>query len=312
MIDIGGTRILVTGGSGFIGCNLLPALLTRNAEVHVIVREKSNLSRIREVIPGITLYRHNLCDGRGTARLLRSINPEFIFHLAKTGGRPDDDPVKVFKTNVTGTFALLQAAREAGCRSLIHFGSSMEYGPKKRAMKEDDVLDPATFYGASKAAASFLVQSYAKKHIVHATILRLFGVYGCWDAPWRLIPTAIRAALNGEELAMTPPGYRRDWLFVEDVVDASLLALESRAPSGSVINIGSGRDVTHEHVVKTIERLVGKQIRLRKGAYPPRVWDVTCWRADTRNAERLLGWRPKHTLRSGLEKTISWTLNHLS
>ena len=122
-----------------------------------------------------------------------------------------------------------------------------------------------------------------------------------------MIPSAILQSLAGEELALTIPGFRRDLVFVEDVLQAYLLALDgARKTWGKIINIGSGQQWSNEAVVELIQATTGRAITVRQGAYPSRASDTEHWVADIRRAESLLGWQPRHSLRSGLEKTVAW------
>ena len=137
-------------------------------------------------------------------------------------------------------------------------------------------------------------------------ILRPFSVYGPWETPSRLIPSAIRAALDGLELPLTAPGYRRDLVHVDDVVDACLAAATVDVPPGEIVNVGTGQEWTNEEVVSAISAVMGREIRTRPGEYPARLSDTAHWIADTRKAEQLLGWLPRRPLRDGLEQTVRW------
>jgi nucleoside-diphosphate-sugar epimerase len=137
-------------------------------------------------------------------------------------------------------------------------------------------------------------------------VLRLFSVYGRWESPSRFIPTAIRAALGGGEMALTAPGVRHDFVYVDDVVDAMLTAATANGVDGEVINVGSGREWTNEEVVDAVQRLTGRVVRVRTGEYPAKTADTAHWVADVGKAAALLGWRPAHDLTSGLRETIEW------
>jgi len=166
------------------------------------------------------------------------------------------------------------------------------------------------FYGATKAAATLLCLQFARADRRPIVVLRPFSVYGYWELPTRLIPTAIMAALLNQEIALTAAGYRRDWVFIEDLVEACLLTLRAKKVTGEIINVGSGQQWSNDDVVEMVQGLSGRKVSLRVGEYPARPWDTTNWVADNRKAKRLLGWEPRHTLRSGLEKTIAWFQLH--
>jgi nucleoside-diphosphate-sugar epimerase len=167
-----------------------------------------------------------------------------------------------------------------------------------------------TFFGVTKAAATLLCQQFARRSQLPLIILRSFPIYGYWDSPKRLISKAIGAALNNSELPLTPPGYRRDFIFIEDLMEACLLALKTRDLSGEIINIASGKQTANEEVVDLIQELTSREIKVRVASCPPRAHDKTFWVGDIRKAKKLLGWKPRHTMRDGLEKTIAWYRIH--
>lgn len=309
MDDLRGKCVLVTGAAGFVGANLTIELVRQGAEVHALVRPSTRLWRIAEIIPRLTLHLVDLTNGQELQKIINQVRPVFIFHLAAHGGHPlsTQDREETLRTNILGTANLLEAITPMDFQRFVHIGSFLEYGAKNKPLQESDRLEPSTFRGVAKAAATLLcqqiVQANRRRPIV---VLRPFSVYGYWEAPTRLVPTAIRAALYKQEIALTAPGYRHDWIFVEDMVEACLLSLQSEEVAGEIINVGSGHQWSNEEVVDTVQALSGQRVRIRVGAYPARPWDTTYWVADIRKAKRLLGWEPRHMLRSGLEKTLSW------
>lgn len=311
MRDLRGRRVLVTGAAGFIGANLTRKLADRGAATHAVVRPGGEPWRIADIGGPLALHRLDLADRAELRRTVREVAPEFVFHLAARGVLPGrDNGGEILAANVLGTANLLEACAPLPYRRFVHVGGSSEYGPKNAPMSEEDLLEPVTPYGAAKAAATIVCRQVAVASRKPIVILRPFSVYGCWEAPTRLVPTAVRAVLCGHEIDLTPPGCRRDLVFADDVVEACLLALEADTSCGEIVNIGSGRQWANEAVVALISEIAGCAVRTRIGAYPPRPSDTAHWVADIRKAGRLLGWRPRHTLRSGLEKTISWIRRH--
>jgi nucleoside-diphosphate-sugar epimerase len=120
------------------------------------------------------------------------------------------------------------------------------------------------------------------------------------------VPRAIRAAFTGEELPLTGPHLRRDFIFVEDVVDACLRAATNEAARGKVINVGTGVETANEELVEEIERVLGRKVRVEVDAHLVRETDRPHWRADISTAKQLLGWGPRHTLAAGLQRTATW------
>lgn len=307
-----GRRALVTGATGFVGANLVRGLLERGAEVHALVRHDSDLWRIADIAPRLKLHRADIMRYGEVRRAVDDALPEYVFHLAV--GRAHGSHaarVKTLRANVEGTLNLLEATAPLDYLRLVCGAGSLEYGKKFKALEEQDAPDPATFYSATKAAATILCRQFAREHGRPVVALRFFSVYGYWESPSRLIPTAIVAALKGRELALTGPGFRRDLVFVEDIVEACLLAgVRGAAEPGEIVNVGTGRQWDNEEVAALVAEVTGRPLRVRAGAYPPRATDTGHWVADRRKAERLLGWRPRHELREGLEKTVEWIRRH--
>jgi nucleoside-diphosphate-sugar epimerase len=304
---------MLTGAGGFVGAQLVRELLRRGAEIHAVVRRGSNLRRLEGILERVSRHEADVTDREALGRIFESIRPVYVFHAATR--RASDSPEArraTLRTNVDGTLNLLEAAAFAGSvRRLVAFGGSLEYGVKSEPMKETDCAEPSTFYGATKAAATLVAQQFAREHALPLVVLRLFSVYGYWEAGSRLIPTAILAALEDYPLDLTAPGYRRDLIFVADAVEASLRAAQAgRVAPGEIINVGTGRQWSNEEVVELIQEIVGRRIRVRAGAYAARRSDATHWVADRQKAARLLGWEPRHTLPEGLQKTIEWLRLH--
>lgn len=322
MMDYAGKRVLVTGAAGFLGANLVRSLMGCGAEVHAIVRPGGDRWRL-DGLDGLDEVEVDLLDFDGLSSAVHSIAPAIIFNSAASGvssiGR---DRRKTLVENVIATFNLLEATGAVEYERFVHVGGSSEYGKKTRPLDEKERLEPATIYAVAKASATLAALQHASEFGRPITVLRPFSIYGPWEAPGRLIPRAIIAAKRGLELPLTSPGYKRDYVFVDDVVEACLLAGmtrsadgESRNPGsgsrfGEIINIGSGSQYSNEEVVKIIERLTGGRASVRIGAYPAHLSDTGYWVADNSKAGKLLGWRPRHDLLSGLTKTIEWLEEH--
>jgi nucleoside-diphosphate-sugar epimerase len=302
-----GKRILVTGAAGFVGANLAEGLVRRNAEVHALVRPGSKLWRLAEIAPRLDVHPVELTNREELRVIIDEVRPEIVFHLAvRRAHLSEEDRLETLQTNIMGTLNLLEAVAPLDYQRFVHVGGSLEYGARERPLEESFHLEPSTFYGATKAAATLLCQQFAHANQQPVVVLRLFSVYGYWEGPTRLVPTAIMAALRDQEISLTPPGYRRDLVFVEDVVEACLLCLQTEGIAGEVINVGTGQQWSNEEIIEMVQAVSGRKIKARVGEYPQRPWDTHYWVADNRKARQLLGWEPRHSLRYGLEKTIAW------
>lgn len=307
--DLAGARILVTGAAGFIGANLVRALLAQRASVSALVRSPAT-PRLAGVDDELELLVADVRVPHAIEVAVTRARPQLAVHLAAPGGHPNSarGRLEFLETSVLGTAALVEALADSGCRRLVHVGSSLEYGPRSHPLDEDVLLAPIVPRGAAKASATLVCLAWARTLGLSAVVLRPFSVYGPWEDERRLVPTALRAAVDGTELPLTPSGLVHDFVYVGDVVDAILHALDAGDEvSGEVINIGSGVQTTNEGLVAAASQAVGRPIRTRVGAYPAGPHDTTrCWVASIERARTLLRWEPRTTLTEGLRVTLEW------
>ena len=301
--------VLVTGGAGFLGARLARRLVARGDAVHLIVRPSTDLARIDDLIGHVTLHHGDLTDADGLAAIVGLVEPRTVFHIAATGAYGADNGAALFRDSVLATFNVLQATAPLRDCRIIHTASSLEPGPRPEPIREDDPFAPVAPYGAAKAAATLLARQAAAggRRVV---MLRPFAIYGPGEPARRLIPTAIRAALTGTPLRLTAPGYTRDLIFVEDVVDAYIAAATTEGIDGELINVATGRPTANEETVRLIARITGRAIAIAPEPFPARATDTAVWCADVHKAQRLLGWRAAHDLEQGLAKTIAWHVEH--
>jgi nucleoside-diphosphate-sugar epimerase len=290
-------RALVTGAGGFVGAHLSARLTADGWDVVAAVRPGSAAP------DGTTALPVDLTDPIATARAARHADPDVAFLLA--AGRAAATPAERAATMAVNgpSGAWLVDAVGDRCRAVVRLGSSTEYGAVDGPMDERTPLQPRGFFGATKAAGSLLVTAAAAARGVRATVLRAFQVYGPQDHPGRLVPTALRAARSGEVLPLTGPGVRRDWVFVDDVVEACVrAALADHLPGGQVLNVGTGRQVANEELVALVGHVSGRPVRVAPGAHPGRGWDTRSWVCDPSLAADLLGWEAKVALEDGLAR----------
>lgn len=300
-------RILITGATGFVGACLTRRLVSLPGKIHVIVRQSSNLWRIKDLTDKINLHYADLTDIISLSKIVQKIKPEIIFHLATYGGYHfQQDANKIFEINLTGTKNLLTALSTVGFKAMINTGSSSEYGIKKQPMSEDDLLEPVTEYGVSKAAVTLYCQAVARRNNLPVCTLRLFSPYGFFEEAQRLIPSVILACLSGRDPELSSKKSVRDFVFIEDVIDAYLKMASACDLTGQIFNIGSGKEYSVEEVVKKIIVLTGKKVSPRWGGVKNPRLEPTTWVADISKTRKFLKWKPVHTLDEGLEKTVTW------
>lgn len=300
-------RVLVTGAAGFVGAALARRLLEDGHDVHVILKAGSAGWRLADILAELRGHHADLTDEGAVRALVSSIRPEVIYHLATHGAYPfQTNADGIIQTNVLGTWNLLKASARVEYEVFVNTGSSSEYGFKDYAMRETDLLEPNSYYAVAKCAQTLLCQHVAKTEQRPIATLRLFSVYGPFEEPSRLIPTLIRSCLDGRDLALVEPDTARDFVYVDDVVDAYLRIDGLAKLSGEILNIGSGVQSTLARVVDVILRETAAEVACHWGSMPARVWDAKTWVADCTKSSRLLGWRPSTSLREGLERTVAW------
>jgi len=306
-------KVLVTGATGFIGSNLTRELLRRGVEVHIISRHKRTPWRLKDVYDNIKLHKANLLDD-DLSILIRKINPEIVFHLAAYGSLPvDSDFKEMVRTNVYGTANLISSLRVTDLKLFVNTSTSAEYGIKDKPMKETDYANPVNDYAVSKLSQTVYVQKAAIKDNFPSVSLRLFSAYGPFEDPLRLIPTVVEGMVNGnKEIELSSPGFVRDFVYVDDVIEAFLSCINLKAKKGQIYNIGSGKQYKIGEVVKIAKKETGFSGKILWNKIPKqsRQIEPKVWQADISKAKIELGWKPKTNLNDGILKTIEWYKNY--
>ena len=299
--------VLITGATGFIGSHLTRKLFQEGFNVSIIIRIKSKITTLKDILPFIHVYYCDLLHFPKLKKIIKSVKPKYIFHLATYSNyRSTEDVHNLVETNIIGTLNLLMASLEINYTALVNTGSSSEYGIKNHPMKETDSLKPISFYAATKASATFLSSVFAKIYNKPIITFRLFSVYGTHEEKDRFIPTVIRTALVNAPLSLTKEIVRRDFIFVDDVVDAYLSIMNRSIAPGEIYNIGTGKQYSNHDVVGTLEKIIGKKIKIAKKTFKNRPWDTKTWVADISRAKNDLGWHPQFSLEKGLRTTYRW------
>ncbi|MBI4678154.1 MAG: NAD-dependent epimerase/dehydratase family protein [Elusimicrobia bacterium] len=300
-------RVVLTGGTGFVGANLARRLLRDGHEVHLFVRRGHAGWRLEGIRGDVVLHELSLSDEAAMVRVLRRVRPDWIFHLAAHGAYSSQrDVQRMVETNVLGTMRLLDAAARGGFEAFVHAGSSSEYGVKDHAPSEDEALEPNCPYGVTKAAATLYGRQVARRLGLKVHTLRLYAVYGPYEEPSRFVPTLITKGLAGRLPDLVHPWVGRDFIHVEDAVDAFVRAAAARLAPGSVFNIGTGVQTTIRRAVQVARRAMELRARPCWGSMPDRCWDTSVWVADIGNARRRLRWRPATSFEEGFRATLNW------
>jgi UDP-glucose 4-epimerase len=303
-------KVLVTGGAGFIGSNLVRALVERGDDVRVLdnfsTGSRENLAGLGvEVVEGeLRSYERVHNAVRGT---------EVVYHLGALGSVPRSvqDPLTSSAVNVEGTLNVLLAARDEGVRRVVFSSSSSVYGTRAGLpVTEDLALDPISPYGVAKLAAERYCISFSRVYErFESVVVRYFNVFGPRQSPLSqyaaVVPLFITAIAAGEPVTIEGDGeQRRDFTYVENVVDGTLLAADSAGASGRIFNIAASAPATVNRLAETIGGILGKEVTRREA--PPRPGDIRDSWADVTAARETLGWEPRVDLEEGLRRTVAF------
>ncbi len=296
---LSGKRVVVTGGTGFIGSHLVRRLVGEGAQVYVFTRPSSRRDRLADVLPHIQLREVDIRAFGTVSSEMDRLRPEVVFHLGAQGVTDPFLPQnRALSTNLDGTINVVRAAAQAGVGRIIYTGTSHEYGD----LANESRLDPISPYAASKAAAWAFCRMYYHTLGWPIVTLRLFQVYGPGQRG-TLIPSAIEAGLRGHAFPTTPGEQVRDWVFVADVVEAFLNAATKPGVEGETFDIGTGQGKSVRDLIQAIfQHFEGVEPLI--GALPYRDGEVWSQVADIQYALENLGWKAKTSLDLGLRKTI--------
>lgn len=305
-------RVIVTGGTGFVGANLARRLLQEGHEVHLLVRQGFAPWRIEAIRADVRLHEVDLGDGESLLPVIDEIRPDWVFHLATHGAySSQNDLSQIVRTNILGTVNLVEACLKSGFEAFVNTGSSSEYGFKDHAPSEKEWLEPNSYYAVGKASATLFCRHTAQSRGVLLPTLRLYSVYGPYEEPARLMPALIVRGLRGELPPLVNPDVARDYVYVDDICEAYLLAATRTGQEpGAVYNLGTGVQTSLGEVVSTARKLMNITAEPEWGAMPNRQWDTSVWVADHRKALDELGWRPESTFERGLGRMHGWFLEN--
>jgi UDP-glucose 4-epimerase len=301
-------KVLVTGGAGFIGSNLVQHLLAGNHEVSVLDDFSSGHRSNLAPFPQVQLFEGDVRDEALVERAVEGA--EAVFHLAASVGnkRSIDHPLLDASINVIGTLTVLEAARKAGVRKLVASSSAGIFGELKTLpIREDHPVEPDTPYGSSKLCMEKQCLAYAKLYDLEAVCLRYFNVYGPnqrFDAYGNVIPIFAFKMLKGEPITIFGDGTQtRDFVNVRDVVQANMKAAQALGVSGA-FNIGCGERITINELVAELQTASGIQVQASYG--DPRPGDVLHSQADISAAQTAFGFAPSVSMADGLREYMAW------
>ncbi len=308
--------VLVTGGAGFIGSHIVRALLARGQRVRVLddfsTGEPENLAGLHT--EQLEVVEDDLRNPEALRKALQGV--EVVFHQAAFVSVPASmkAPLTCHAVNATGTIQLLESARQAGVQKVVLASSAAVYGDAQ-AFPLQEYLSPRPLspYAATKAVDELYARLYTVAYGLPVVALRYFNVYGPSqrpDSPYAAaIPIFARRMLNGEPPVVYGDGsQRRDFIFVEDVVEANLLAAATAEAAGQVFNICTGREVSLMELIATLQKLIPEAPD--PVFAPPRSGDIYRSVGDPTRAKEILGFQARISLQEGLARVVAWMRQH--
>ena len=312
-------NLLVTGGCGFIGSNLVRLLRSSRPGWKVVNLDQltyaGNLENLRdlEADPQHVFVRGDVGNRELTAHLLRTHHIDAILHLAAEShvDRSILGPEEFVRTNVLGTQRLLESAREVGVKRFVMVSTDEVYGSlgPTGAFSETSPLDPSSPYSSSKASGDLIALAYHRTYGMDVVVTRCSNNYGPYQFPEKLIPLMTINALHDKPLPVYGDGGNvRDWLHVEDHCRALIMVLE-KGRAGEVYNVGGGSERRNLELVKTVLRLVKKPESLIIYV-KDRLGHDRRYAIDPTKIQNELGFKPVHTFEQGIEETVRWYVEH--
>lgn len=290
VIGVKNKRVLVTGGAGYLGEYLINKLIDFGAEVYSI-----DIKEI-EQNDNVKYYNLNLNDKHELFKIIEKINPELIYHLAASLDRTRDfsRAIKINSINLNGTLNLLNALKDTNYSNFIFIGTSEVYGGNaiKSPISEESKFLPASPYSLSKYFAELTLQTFSKINQKNFTILRVFNFFGPKMPQDFFIPQLITKLRNNEDFYMTKGEQIRDYLHIDDLTDALILASSKKAYN-EVFNICSGIGLQIKDIALRFKNIINSSSKINFGAIPYRdneVWDMT---GDNTKINQFLGWKPR-------------------
>jgi nucleoside-diphosphate-sugar epimerase len=303
------TRFLVTGGAGFIGSHIAKRLVGEGAVVRVVDNlSTGQVARLEDLRCSIEYVEADLADNLVSDEAVKDV--DYVLHQAAIPSvqRSVCDPVGTNRANVTATLNLLESCRKAGIRRFVFAASSSAYGDTEVLPKSEEMQpNPLSPYALQKLAGEHYCKLYYSLYGLETVCLRYFNVFGPGQDPHSeysaVIPKFISKLLINEQITVYGDGEQsRDFTYVENVVDANLLALQATKACGKVLNIGCGERITLNTLIRLLEEIVGVKAKVSYSASKP--GDVRHSLADINWARRLLGYEPKVMVKEGLRRTV--------
>ena len=302
-------RYLITGGAGFIGSHLVKHVLIGGGSVRVVDNlSTGSAERLEQIRDSVQVLTGDLADDSVAAEAVKEI--DYVLHQAAVPSvqRSIVDPVGTNRANVTATLNLLENSRRAGVRRFVYAASSSAYGDTEVLPKREEMpANPLSHYALQKWVGERYCKLYYELYGLETVCLRYFNVFGPGQDPYSeysaVIPKFITKLLAEEPITVYGDGEQsRDFTYIDNVIEANLLALRAPNAPGEVCNIGYGQRVSLNELIRILEGLL--EVRAQVTYAPPKPGDVRHSLADISKAARILGYVPKAEIKEGLRRTV--------
>ena len=308
------SKILVTGGAGFIGSVFVRLAIAKGHKV--IVCDKltyaGDKKRLGDVWGRFRFYKADICDKEAIGGIFKKEKPDIVINFAAEThvDRSILDPTAFLKTNFLGTQVLLDASRKFNIRKFIHISTDEVYGDiKSGSFYEDSPLKPNSPYAVSKAAADMLIRSYVRTYDFPAIIVRPCNNYGPWQYPEKLIMLSISMVLRNKKIPLYANGKNiREWLFVDDCAQGILQIMEKGRP-GDIYNLGSGEKKNNIQVAHLLLIYLKKDKSMIRFVKDRPGHDLR-YSLNSYKVFKDLKWKPSTNFKSGIALTIQWCLRN--
>jgi len=313
IVNYRGKKVLVTGAAGFIGSHLVEALLENNADVTAFIHYNSrnhwgNVEHLRKY-ENFSVISGNIEDFLFVKNAIT--DKDIIFHLAALIGIPYSysAPESYIRTNIIGTYNILQAAQESDIERVIHTSTSEVYGTAEYTpIDEKHPIKGQSPYSATKIGADKLAEAFYCSFNLPVAIIRPFNAYGPRQSARAIIPSIISQAIINRTIKLGSLSPIRDFTFVKDTVAGFLKMGNSNAAIGKIINIGNGKGITIRNLAEMIIEIIDPDIQLQSddSRVRPEQSEVKALICNNSLAKRTLNWEPQTSLSSGINSTINW------
>jgi UDP-glucose 4-epimerase len=304
-------KYLITGGAGFIGSNLARKLVGQDADVVILDNfSTGKVENLEDLKDRARVIEGDICDIDVVREATEGT--DYVLHHAAVVSVPRSvkDPLRTNEVNVDGTLNCLLAARDAGVKRFVFAASSSAYGDSEELPKREDMPSlPLSPYGVAKLVGEMYCKVFNDVYGLETVSLRYFNIFGPYQDPTSqysaVVPIFISSLLAGKSPVVYGDGEQsRDFTFIDNAVQANLLAVKSEKAPGSVINVACGARFTLNRLIEDLKKLLGSSVQTRYA--DPRTGDIKHSMGDISAAKDLLGYKPEVSFEEGLKRTVDW------